>query len=227
MNPISALQRQYRLNGAGGTLSAAWGKVLCLFKSKTDPWAEWDRSLGVDTCGNLIPDKLDVVGNWMDGQRYQGCDPVNLQEILRALSMPTATREQATFIDLGSGKGRALIVGSLLPFYQAVGVEYSFELCEIADDNLRKLRIPASRAYTLCCDAAEYPFPWTPLVVYMYNPFGKETMRKVLENLRESLRFAPRPHRIIYQNRLCVGILRDFCHCVSDDGWTTVWEVKP
>ena len=36
-------------------------------------------------------------------------------------------------------------------------------------------------------DAAEYRFPDNDMVVYLYNPFSKEVMEKVLENLRESL----------------------------------------
>ncbi len=45
-------------------------------------------------------------------------------------------------------------------------------------------------------DAAESQFPDGKLVIYMFNPFGAETMQKVLNNLQYSLCLKPR-HTII------------------------------
>ena len=49
------------------------------------------------------------------------------------------------FIDFGSGKGRVLLVASHYPFRQVIGVEFSPELHEIAQENIRRYQSPARR----------------------------------------------------------------------------------
>ena len=63
------------------------------------------------------------------------------------------------FVDMGSGKGRALLVASELPFAKIVGVELSQELHQIAEENVRRYR-PESQLCTAfflhCMNAVEY-----------------------------------------------------------------------
>jgi hypothetical protein len=49
-------------------------------------------------------------------------------------------------------------------------------------------------------DAADFDPPREPLVIYLYNPFGREVITKVLENLRASLSEYPRSCWIVYVN---------------------------
>ncbi|QDT37699.1 class I SAM-dependent methyltransferase [Stratiformator vulcanicus] len=44
--------------------------------------------------------------------------------------------EQFSFVDLGSGKGRVLLMASEFPFREVVGVELSSQLHEIAANNI-------------------------------------------------------------------------------------------
>jgi hypothetical protein len=65
-----------------------------------------------------------------------------------------------------------------------------------AEANVGSYRNPAQRCHAIqlhCGDAAEFPLPEDPLVVYFYNPFRADVMRKVLRGIEASLAAAPRP----------------------------------
>jgi hypothetical protein len=66
-----------------------------------------------------------------------------------------------------------------------MGVEFVPELVEIARTNLTKRRI--ANAVVLHADAAEFRFPNSDIVVYLYNPFSQDVLRKVIANLRECI----------------------------------------
>src|SRR6516225_8353137 len=63
---------------------------------------------------------------------HLGIPPPALTE---AISWLPIAHEAFTFVDIGCGKGRALMVASAFPFRRLVGVEISPELCEIARAN--------------------------------------------------------------------------------------------
>jgi tRNA G46 methylase TrmB len=77
-----------------------------------------------------------------------------------------------TFVDIGSGKGRALLVASELPFAKIVGVELSHELNRIAQENIKRYR-PSSQLCTTfflhCMNAVEYTFGPEPLVLFLFS----------------------------------------------------------
>lgn len=91
-----------------------------------------------------------------------------------------------TFIDLGSGKGRVLLMASEYPFRRIVGVELLPELHAIAQRNLDRLT-DAARIELVLADARDFEFPNEPLVVFLFNPFPVFVLRAVMENLRRSM----------------------------------------
>lgn len=98
-----------------------------------------------------------------------------------------------TFVDIGCGKGRALILAHEAGFSKLIGVEFSGSLCRIARQNLDHLKIEAS-IYRQ--DAANFALPKEPLVLFFYNPFGERIMRQVLSHLGDSRRI------VVYVNPL-------------------------
>jgi hypothetical protein len=106
-----------------------------------------------------------------------------------------------TFIDIGSGKSRTLLLASHYPFRNVVGVEFARELVAVARRNIAGYRNPGQKCRALSVvegDAAAYPFPDAPLVVYFYNPFSKDVFDLVLANLTASLRTRPRRCFVVY-----------------------------
>jgi len=86
----------------------------------------------------------------------------------------------ATLVDLGSGKGRALIIAARMGFQRVIGVEFAAELADIAR---RNLAITEARAEVILGDAGEYALPDGALGIYLYNPFSVEVMRKIAAQL--------------------------------------------
>jgi SAM-dependent methyltransferase len=91
-----------------------------------------------------------------------------------------------TFVDFGSGKGRALLVASEFAFAEIVGVEFSADLLDISRRNIA--RLPArnrrdDRIRATLGDAAEFALPQTDLVCYLYNPFGPPVIDRVVARI--------------------------------------------
>jgi hypothetical protein len=107
------------------------------------------------------------------------------------------------FVDLGSGKGRALLMAAQFPFRRIVGVEFALELHRAAERNVARYAHSGQRCRWFeltCVDAAEFPLPDEPLVVFLYNPFGRRVMRQVAANVWRSWRSSRREIYVMYLN---------------------------
>lgn len=159
----------------------------------------WDRANNVDTAGSIQLAMLDVVGPNRDkGNECVCTSPKSFDFIMRNLP---ADMSDTTFIDIGSGKSRTLLLASHYPFASIVGVEFARELVTIARHNITSYRNPRQKCRALVMvesDAAAYAFPDTPLAVYFYNPFSKEVFDLVLANLAASLHARPRRCFVVY-----------------------------
>jgi SAM-dependent methyltransferase len=138
------------------------------------------------------------------GSPYYASDPSLFAEIMQAIGSPTPNTElsEYTFIDLGSGKGRALLMAAEQPFRRIIGVEFMPELHQACVENIRafnEARGEPGRLEALCIDARDFQFPPDPLVVYLFNPFPEPVFVAVLENLRESSAENFRPIFIAYR----------------------------
>lgn len=110
--------------------------------------------------------------------------------------------QEFTFIDLGSGKGRVLLMASEYPFKRIIGVEFMPELHRAAQKNIAGYsngRQQCRHIESVCMDARDFQFPPGPLVVYLFNSFSESTFAQVLKNLRQSIEQAPRPVYIAYR----------------------------
>jgi SAM-dependent methyltransferase len=106
------------------------------------------------------------------------------------------------FIDFGSGKGRVLLVASHYPFRQVVGVEFSTELHQIAQENIRRYQSPARRCqavHSICTDAATFALPEHACVLYFNNPFAGPVFAQVLRNVQVAHERARRKVYVLYQ----------------------------
>jgi predicted RNA methylase len=127
-------------------------------------------------------------------------DPGEMEAALASLAIEHG---RFTFVDLGSGKGRALLMAALLPFRRIIGVEFAPALHRQSLENVRRFVHEEQRCRDiepLCMDAATFEFPEEPLVIFMYNPFGPEVMREVVGRVLDSLRRAPRELYVLYAN---------------------------
>ena len=108
---------------------------------------------------------------------------------------------QYAFVDLGCGKGRALVVASERPFRRVIGVEIAAELAAAAAANAQSIRTKhpgRPEIEVLQADAASFTPPPGPLVLFLYQPFEMPVMRAVAASLAASLAASPRPAVVIY-----------------------------
>ncbi|MFZ3091292.1 MAG: class I SAM-dependent methyltransferase [Nitrospirota bacterium] len=157
---------------------------------------EFDSKYGVNTAGIIPISNLNIKSNnWIHSSKYQAIPYVDFGSLLEPFDLPY---EDFIFVDLGSGKGRAILMASSLPFKKIVGVEFSKELASIAEDNLSRYSedlMNCKNIEMICMDATKYIFPEDPLVLYLYNPFDTPVMAHVVNNIAES--FQKKPRRIV------------------------------
>jgi hypothetical protein len=114
---------------------------------------------------------------------------------------PAASVADYTFVDVGAGKGRAVLLASELPFQQVFGVELNTGLAKTANENITTWQRAGQghdRMLVVEQDAAEFVWPLTPLLVYLFNPFSAQVLEKVLKNLLVSVERNPRPVDLVY-----------------------------
>jgi SAM-dependent methyltransferase len=120
-----------------------------------------------------------------------------LSRVLR--SMPITASDAV--IDLGCGKGGALLTLAHFSFRRVDGVELSPNLVQIARSNLTRMGVKNVRVIN--GDAAEFRDLDIYTYVYMFNPFPDIVMQCVARNLVDSLARRPRQLVIIYKNPIC------------------------
>jgi SAM-dependent methyltransferase len=159
----------------------------------------FDLKYGTDTGGIICAGALDIADEKVvHAKRYQAAIGEVFIGILNELPI---RYDEFLFIDLGSGKGRALLLASQFPFKGIVGIELSPTLHTIACRNIQIYRDDLQcchRIHSVCEDVARYQMPPVKEVFYLFDPFDDQVMRTVLRNIEESLRRVPRDIYIIY-----------------------------
>jgi len=111
--------------------------------------------------------------------------------------------EAFTFVDVGAGMGRAVLLASEMPFKNVLGVELHPGLAGIARKNLtawRRHGRAGTPAKVLCGDALEFEWPDGPCVAFLFNPFGAVMMRWWLKGLAKSFKERKGELDILYVN---------------------------
>lgn len=162
---------------------------------------EFDSRFGIETAGNISLADLDILSPYrVYGVPYRATTELLFRQMMASLPI---VFEDFTFVDYGSGLGRALLMASEYPFRAIRGVEFSPELNGKAAQNIQKYQSASQRCKSIesiCADATEFPIPSGPVVLYFYNPFAEKVLSLVLENILRSLNAEPREAFIVYLN---------------------------
>jgi len=175
----------------------------------------FDRDFGVDTAGEVRLEDAGVAE--YDVERGHGYyRPVWTYPFRQAIEAIPSDLRQFTFVDYGSGKGKALLLASDYPFREIVGIEFAPALHEVPARNIERYASATQRCHAVrseCRDALQFAPPLQPLVCFFFNPFDDATMAAVLDRLQESVSRHPRDVFIVYTNMRSVGeheqVLRD------------------
>jgi SAM-dependent methyltransferase len=170
-------------------------------------WFDWRHQ--VNTCGEEDPRKLTVVGeNASHAIPYIPTTPRSGRYMLRDL--PVTDVSNYTFIDIGSGKGRMLLLAAELPFRRIIGVEFASDLDVLARRNVKTYRNSKQVCFQIepvHMDATEYEFPDEPLFIYLFYPFKVNVMKPVMQNLNRSLAEHPRDVILLYRNPVLSNVV--------------------
>jgi hypothetical protein len=161
---------------------------------------EYDWEHRVNTTSGTVGWRARLLG--LFHSPYQPTEPALFREMMASLPIEFG---QFTFIDLGSGKGRTLLMASEYPFKGIVGVELIAELHRAAEENIGAYKSPTQRCTqveSLLADARDFELPEEPLLLYLFNPLPQRALSGVLQGLEKSLAQAPRPVWVVYHNPL-------------------------
>ncbi len=174
---------------------------------------DYDWEHNVDTTRSNVSLRARLLAE-LAGWPYFASEPWLFEQIMEALArsiqqsatsqggVAQAGLQDFTFVDLGSGKGRALLMAAPYGFKKIIGVEFMSAWHRAAEENIRKFAEshPACPPIkNLCMDARDFDFPASPLVVYLFNPFPEPVFVAVMERLQRSWMENPRPMFIAYR----------------------------
>lgn len=182
---IDIVVNTYRLLGLKETL-----KEVALYLLSQRPKDDFDEKYNVSTSGYDEGSSAASITDETARAFSVGYVPTRecvMRHILKYSLGETLTGEYS-FVDLGCGKGRTLIIAAQFPFQEVIGVELSPLHYQVAADNIERYRSVGERMRcknlrAVCANAAEFDFPSTNLLIYMYRPFLGPVFKSVLDKL--------------------------------------------
>jgi SAM-dependent methyltransferase len=169
---------------------------LFLFVCDSAQGRIFDRLIRVSTRGIIVTESSNFVAGG-DNCAYAGCQWVPVSRALKDLAL----KPSDVFVDLGSGKGKALLIAGRLPYKRVIGVEVDDELSQCAKRNIKlaQSRLRTHQVDIITASVLEWPLPDETSVVFMYNPFIGQTFRAVARQVFESYDRMPRNLHIVYE----------------------------
>jgi len=180
------------------------------FRQIFDDWLDrieqqtpFDSVYAVDTAESVelweLPEADDLpVGR---NARYS---PTPVRTVRNALGRCDVRHEKVTFVDVGCGKGRILLLAAEFPFRRIVGVEASETLCNVARSNVKTVSQSiegCDRIDVVHADATLFEIPDDAGLFYFYEPFSTDVSSAVLARIEDSIRRHPRKVVLCFTGR--------------------------
>lgn len=131
-----------------------------------------------------------------------GTCPVNESFFHEMMRASAADLSRFTFIDVGAGKGKALMLATEYPFRRILGVEIDEQLVSIARRNLTRYQSKRRKKVAvelLCQDFLQWPVPREPALLFFNDPFPYHLADRALAHVEASVRAHPRPLLVLYR----------------------------
>jgi hypothetical protein len=203
-----------------------------LLRRTTHPIHPFDQIHGTDTSG-LVPAGHLVTGHPNDEHvtAYYAVAPSILRTLIDRWrdTTPPHPITHYTFVDIGAGKGRAMLLASELPFHRVIGVELNPDMAAIAQRNLDLWRAahtsdptadPIAPITLHHQDALAFELPHTPTLAFLFHPFEAPVLKALLRRIETHFAKRPGTFDLLYVNAECAEILDDH------PAFTRLWHGK-
>jgi hypothetical protein len=134
---------------------------------------------------NLETNSESILG----ARRYEGIPVRHFKNFLNSLDFDY---KKFHFIDLGSGKGRAIMLASFYPFKSVTGVEIASNLHQVAIHNIENLQNSkkniCKKISSINSDVLDYIVPEGDKIFFLYNPFDSKILKIFLDKLENQIK---------------------------------------
>lgn len=197
---LRAILGNVRVFGVTATIRALLARWLPIAPAAAED--RFDATYGVATEGHVgVADSDLEPGPREHAVAYQ---PTHERILAHVLSRLRRHAPGSTFIDIGSGKGRAVLLASLDPYATVVGIEASAAYCAEARENLERFRRTVGQRCAdveiIHADVRDVELPSSDLVLYLFNPFREPVLQALLRRIRQSCDECPRRVVLAYCN---------------------------
>ncbi len=171
----------------------------------------FDRERGIETFARIPVAELFPRGGRaaLAASEYQ---PVPVRLFRAAMAhLPVETRAQP-FLDLGCGKGRALVLAAEAGFRRLRGVDLATSLVDVARANLELTAERLGGSLDVRIDSGDahvWPFEHDEGTLFLFHPFGARAMRRVARAVASSVAAHPRTVWIVYVNPIHGSVFAD------------------
>ena len=146
---------------------------------------EFDAKAGTDTAGPEELAKYDIsIEERKFAVRYEPVTEAGFRSIIECL---VPEPRDYRFVDIGSGKGKALVLAATYPFKEVVGVEFEKRLHDIAKTNIatatENLDLQCANVRSIHADARKFDAYSNNTVLFVFNPFVGPTMEQYVRTL--------------------------------------------
>jgi hypothetical protein len=184
---LRGLTRALTTKGTLETAEQYWFRVLDLI---------YERRLGIRTEEFI---RLETGINNPDFFRYKPASYTEFRKLMKHVSIQPG---KDVFMDYGSGLGRVLILAAMYPFKKVIGLELVERFNRAAARNFEKCRnkLKCTELQLLTAEATSCLPPNEVTIFYFYNPFRYPVLKRVLNNINDTLTENPRRVRLIFRH---------------------------
>ncbi len=160
--------------------------------------AKFDARYGTETFSRL---DVPVSDNALDQTRW-GYGAINhdfFREIMQAVPVSLS---RSTFVDIGSGKGAAVMMASEFAFQHWVGVELSGDLVDIAKRNVEIFNTRTGKNFVpewVQGDFFKWIIPQQEQMIFFNNPFPEALTLEAIKRVEQSLIEHPRSVLLVFR----------------------------
>ncbi len=140
----------------------------------------FEKYYGFNFSGNISADDLATIySTKRNAVEYRPVYLGTLRVLL--LEVDKLDVKYHNFIDIGSGKGKACFYAlKRQSFVQVIGVEFSKDLVDIANEN--KSKFGKNDIVFLNLDASTFILPDAPSLIFLFNPFDQIVLERFIGN---------------------------------------------